>query len=147
MIREEVKRLRDSLCAEACPRCPRNCCTGRLNPRLDRMDRFRDLPLVRGPGDPKPREGPYVLQQGLLRERFLVGRCPHLGDGRCGIYHDPGRPHECHEYPLHVQSVLGGLGGRVLHVERSCWIFDDEARVDEARDLAERLGLDCIVNP
>jgi len=169
MPREEVRRLRESLCADACPRCPRNCCTGRLNPRLDRMERFRDLPLVRGPLDPRPRpqsgsasedrsdeacrarpergKGPYVLQQGLLRERFLVGRCPHLTEGMCGIYGDPGRPRECHEYPLHVQSVLGGLGGQVLHVERSCWIFDDEARVEEARALAARLGIDCIVNP
>lgn len=145
MACEEVRAWRQSLCAEACPRCPSNCCTGRLNPRLDRMDRFQDLPLV--PRDPKPRDGPYVLQQGLLRERFLVGRCPHLQEGACGIYGDPGRPRECHEYPLHVQSVLGGLGGRVLHVERSCWIFQDDARVEEAEALAERLGLDCVVNP
>ncbi|MBM3462800.1 MAG: hypothetical protein FJX76_11920 [Armatimonadetes bacterium] len=160
-IRAEVAAWRQARCDQACPTCPVNCCTGRLHPRLDRLDRFRDLPRARDGAAAPPPAKPYVLERGLLgRERVLVGPCPHLQRGgqggpkatppgsepteTCGIYADPGRPRDCWEYPLHVQRVLGGLAGDVLHVERSCWIFRTEEACDEARLLAAKLDLECV---
>ena len=145
--REAVRSWREARCAEACPTCPENCCEGRLTPRIDRMEAFAHLPLVRRPTDVRPLGEAYIIDRRVWRwgSCFLVGRCPALdGERRCGLHGQNERPSECSEFPLHVQPVLGGA---VLHIERSCTIFDDEAAVAEARALAAQLGLGVVVNP
>lgn len=145
-VREAVRSWREAKCAEACPRCPINCCEGRLNPRLDSLAAFGDLSVARGPADARPLEVPYVADRRVLLwgHRYLVGRCPHLDCGRCKIYDDANRPRECNEYPLHVQSVWGGLGGHVIGAELSCWILQQPENRDEVRVLAQDLGVDCV---
>lgn len=142
-VRDEVRAWRQAKCAESCPKCPINCCTGRLNPRLDSLDAFESLPIVRGPRDSRPLNAPYVRDRRFLfwGHRYLVGRCPHLAEGKCAIYDDPRRPSDCHEYPMHVQKVLGG---EVLNVETSCWIFQQPENREAVRELGRQVGLECV---
>jgi len=147
-ITEAVREWRNDKCAQSCPQCPVNCCEGRLNPRLDSLAAFEHLPVVRNASDARPLQGPYVADRRVLwwGARFLVGRCPHLACGRCAIYDDARRPRECGEYPLHVQPVLGGLGGVVISAEKSCWIFQQQDNCDEVQSLAQTLGVDCVMH-
>jgi hypothetical protein len=141
-LQSRIAEWREELCAGACPVCPQNCCAGRLNPRIDSLEAFADLPRVRGPLDPRPREGPYLVDRRVLKRWgacYLVGRCPHLTEeNRCDIYGQPPRPRECREYPLHLQKTVGGT---VLNAETSCWIFQSEENREAARMLARDLGV------
>lgn len=142
-----MRAWRDARCAVACPDCARCCCEGRLNPRLDRLDAFAGLPKVRAVTDPRPLDGPYVVDRRFWRwgACYLMGRCPHLDDKRrCDIYGKPERPADCHAYPLHLQQTLGAT---VLQAEQSCPIFDDEKALEEVRALAARLGVELRVAP
>lgn len=142
-----MRAWREARCATACPDCLRCCCEGRLNPRLDRLDRFSDLPVVRAVTDPRPLHGPYVADRRFWRwgACYLVGRCPHLdAQRRCAIHGQPGRPAECDAYPLHLQRVPGGM---VLHAELSCPIFQSEEALTDVHALAVRLGVELRVEP
>lgn len=140
-LAEAVRAWREARCAEACPICPVNCCEGRLNPQLDSLERFGDLPRVRG-RQPRPAP-PYVLEErGLFGGAcWLVGRCPHLAAGRCDIFGEAGRPSDCVEYPARVQR---SLGTEMVSAERSCWILQDAGRQDELAALARAHGAECV---
>ena len=141
-LRRVVQTWREARCAAACPSCVEVCCGGRLNPRLDRLEAFAHLPMVRRTIDPRPLGGPYVLDRRFWRwgSCYLVGRCPHLdASSRCAIHGQDARPRDCGEYPLHLERVAGGW---VLHAEQSCPIFRDERTVGEVRAFAREIGVE-----
>lgn len=143
-----VAAWREQQCATACPTCPRNCCSGRLNPSIPRGNpAFAHLPRV-GADEAFP-DPPYLtVQTGWSGVRHhLVGGCPHLDGGRCSLYGHPDRPQDCHDYPLHLQKVLGGLGGVVLHAELSCPMIQSPRLQASLRELAQSVDADLLLHP
>ena len=143
-VERAVRDWREERCAAACPQCPINCCKGRLNPRLENLDAFPDLPVVRRASDPRPANGgSYVADRRFLwwGGRLLVGQCPHLRDSRCTIHEHSARPRDCCEYPMHVQ---GFAGSPIINIENSCWIFGQPEHRQAAEELARTLGVPCV---
>ena len=149
-IAEAVAQWRQARCDQACPTCPRNCCSGRLSPRIATAripPIFAHLPVCAA-GTPLPPR-PYLEERRAWRhvEHRLLGACPHLEDGRCGVYGHPDRPGDCLEYPVHLQRILGGLGGTVLHAEESCPMLLDQETRQSLEALAATLGLELLYHP
>jgi hypothetical protein len=139
--------FRAKVCERHCPTCSDNCCNGRVNPRLESLEGFKSLPVVRWFWQIPPEEGSYVVDRRTILggSRFLAGPCPHFSGGRCDLFGRPSRPVECRLYPVSLQRPLWGLPFLfIIAAELSCPIFDDAENRADLSKLAGAYGIEVV---